>query len=75
MQRVLGALKATYNFFSGDPIILSIVAVAFVVAYALESWLAPGIRQLVAGLVFILLILLSIYLTLLRERRGRPRQS
>jgi hypothetical protein len=75
VDRVLGAAKATYNFFTGDAIVLGLVAVAFVVAAAIAH-LAPG-AQLAAGVVFVALILLGITLTLGREReaarRGRTR--
>lgn len=68
MNRVLGALKATYNFFTGDAIVLSMVVAAFVIAYILEQVLPAGSRHLVSGLVFVLMILLSITLSLGRER-------
>jgi hypothetical protein len=73
MRRVVGGLKATYNFFSGDAIVLSIVIAGFVVAYALERFL-PG-NQLVAGAVFVALIVLSITLTLGRERASARRKQ
>jgi predicted lysophospholipase L1 biosynthesis ABC-type transport system permease subunit len=73
MRRVVGALKATYKFFSGDAIVLSMVIVAFVVAYALERFLAGN--QLVAGAVFVALILLGITLTLGRERASARRKQ
>jgi hypothetical protein len=68
MDRLLGALKATYNFFSGDAIVLSVVAADFLVSYLLvtfgprDSWLP--------GALFVVLILLSITLTLGRERNS-----
>ena len=73
MRRVIGALKATYKFFSGDAIVLGMVGVAFVVAYALERFL--GASQLVAGAVFVALLLLSITLTLGRERASARRKQ
>lgn len=73
MTQVVGALKATYNFFSGDPIVLSLVVVAFVVAYALEHFVPSN--QLLAGAVFVALILLSITLTLGRERAATRRKQ
>jgi hypothetical protein len=75
MSRILGALKAAYNFFAGDPIILSMVVIAFVAAFVLARALAASSRQLVTGLVFVALILLGLALTLARERAGRERQS
>lgn len=73
MRQAVGALKATYNFFSGDAIVLSLVIAAFVVAYALGRSL-PG-NQLVTGGIFVALILLSITLTLGRERASARRKQ
>jgi hypothetical protein len=73
--RVLGALKAAYNFISGDPIVLAGVAVTFVLAAALEAVLPASARQLVSGAVFVALILLSLALTLERERAASARRT
>jgi hypothetical protein len=67
MDRVLGAIKAAYYFFAGDAIVLAGVVLAFVAAYLLETLVRPP-NQLVAGGVFVVLILLSITVTLGRER-------
>jgi hypothetical protein len=71
MDSILGALKATYNFFSGDAIVLTAVAVAFVVAYLLER-LNPH-NQWAPGILFVVLILLGITVTLGRERASARR--
>ncbi len=75
MSRILDALKATYNFFAGDPIILSVVAIAFVAAFILERTIAASSRHLVTSLVFVALILLGLTASLARERAGLPRRS
>jgi hypothetical protein len=73
MDRILGALKATYNFFSGDAIVLTAVALAFVVAYLLEV-LNPR-NQWAPGILFVVLILLGITVTLGRERASTRRKQ
>ncbi len=73
MDRVLGWLKAAYTFISGDPIVLGIVASAFVLAAILHASLPTGARNVVAGLVFLALIMLSLSATLARERNSARR--
>ncbi|HEY7356598.1 MAG TPA: hypothetical protein VH590_09035 [Ktedonobacterales bacterium] len=73
MNRVLGALKATYFFFAGDAILLVAVLLAFGVA-ALLGKVAQAPNALVA-ILFIALIVGGLALTLGRELRGRPRRS
>lgn len=72
MRRVVGVLKATYNFVSGDAIVLTVVAIAFVAAYFLER-LTPA-NHLLAGGVFVALLLLGLVLTLGRERASARRK-
>ena len=74
MDRVLGWLKAAYNFISGDPIVLGMVAVAFVLVAILQATLpaSPG-RNVVSGIVFLALIMLSLIATLGRERNSARR--
>jgi hypothetical protein len=64
-------LKATYNFFAGDAILLVAVAIAFLLAFALEHASLPNV--LVAAL-FVGCIVVGLVTTLAREVRGRPRQ-
>ena len=71
MQRVLNAIKATYNFFSGDAILLSAVIVAFFLGLALVKLGAPN--ALVA-VIFVAIIVGGLVVTLRREIAGRPRQ-
>ena len=72
MNRVLGALKATYNFFSGDAILLSAAVLAFAVGWLLAHPLnAPAA---VVAVVFVAIIVASLFVTLRREIAGRPRQ-
>lgn len=73
MDRILGALKATYNFFSGDAIVLGMVAVAFIATYLLETF-GPRDSWL-PGALFVVLILLGITLTLGRERASARRKQ
>ncbi|HEX8982002.1 MAG TPA: hypothetical protein VF792_04475 [Ktedonobacterales bacterium] len=72
MDRVVGALKATYNFFSGDAILLSAVIVAFLLGLLLIQTLhAPS---LLVGVIFLVIIVGALVMTLRREIAGRPRQ-
>lgn len=72
MNRVVGILKSTYNFFAGDAIILGAVVVAFVLGTILVHVAhAPNV---VSGLLFILCVAAGLTLTLAREVAGRPRQ-
>jgi hypothetical protein len=72
MERVLGALKATYNFFSGDAILLTSAIVAFLLCLALVR-LASAPNMLVA-ILFVVVIVAGLVITLRREIAGRPRQ-
>jgi len=68
MNSILRALKATYNFFSGDAILLAAAALAFVLtAILVHAAHAPNV--LVAAL-FIACIVGGLVTTLARERRG-----
>jgi hypothetical protein len=74
MDQVLGWLKAAYNFISGDAIVLGFVAAAFVLAAMLEATLPDGAgRNVVAGVVFLALIVLGLGTTLGRERNSARR--
>jgi hypothetical protein len=72
MSAILRGLKATYNFFAGDAILLVAVAIAFVLAFALERAKLPN--ELVA-VVFVGCIVAGLVTTLARELHGRPRQK
>lgn len=65
MNRVVSAVKAAYNFFAGDAIILSAVLLAFVLGFVLVQ-VAHAPNPLVA-VVFIALIVGGLVLTLSRE--------
>ncbi len=67
MNQIGRALKATYNFFAGDVILILAVALAFILAAALTHANAPN--ALVAVL-FIACIVGGLTTTLARERRG-----
>ena len=72
MNAVLRALKATYNFFAGDVILLAATVIAFVLGLLLvHTFAAPN--PLVA-LVFVGCIVGGLALTMGRELRGRERQ-
>lgn len=73
MNRITGAVKATYYFFAGDAIILGGVVLAFVVgALLLRVAKAPNA---LAAVIFVAIIAGSLALTLGRELAGRPRQG
>lgn len=71
MNRVTSALKATYNFFAGDAIILTGVVAAFVIGLLLVH-AAKAPNALVAA-IFIVLIVAGLTITLGRELAGRKR--
>lgn len=73
MARALGWLKAAYNFISGDWIVLVIVLIAFAADYALLRALPD--QQLAAGVIFVALIVLSLVVTLGRERATARRKQ
>ena len=67
MKVVRRALKAVYDFFAGDAILLVGALVAFAAAFLLSRVAA----NLLAAIVFIVAIVASLSLTLLREKGGR----
>ncbi|HKV83361.1 MAG TPA: hypothetical protein VJN88_02315 [Ktedonobacterales bacterium] len=71
MNRIMGILKATYNFFAGDAIILTAVIAAFVIGWLLVH--AAKAPNALIAVVFIVLILAGITTTLGRELAGRKR--
>lgn len=71
MNRVVGILKSTYNFFAGDAIILGAVVIAFALGTILVHVLHAA--NAVTGLLFIVCISAGLVLTLTRETVGRPR--
>ena len=71
MNRVTGAIKATYNFFSGDAITLGATLIAFALGLLLAKVLsAPNI---LVAVVFVAVIMAGLVITLRREIAGRPR--
>ena len=71
MNAIVRGLRATYNFFAGDAILLVAVASAFLLAFALER--AELANPLIAA-IFVACIVGGLVTTLARELRGRPRQ-
>jgi cobalamin biosynthesis protein CobD/CbiB len=71
MNRILGAIKATYNFFSGDAITLA----ATLIAFALSLFIARVLQapQALVAAVFIIILVAGLITTLSREIAGRPR--
>ena len=68
-SQILGVLKAAYNFFSGDAIILVAVIVAFVAGAILAR--QPGVANPIVAVVFIGIIVGGLVATLGRELAGR----
>lgn len=73
MNRVVSILKATYNFFAGDAIILTAVIAAFVIGWLLVH--AAKAPNALVGVVFIVLIVSGITTTLGRELAGRKKPA
>ncbi len=72
MNRALCALKATYNFFSGDAVLLSAAILTFLLGYLLAQVLkAPNALVAVA---FVAIVVIGLCVSLGREVAGRPRQ-
>ena len=71
MNRVTGAIKATYNFFAGDMIILVAVIVAFILGALLYN--VAHAPNPVTAMVFVAFIVGGLVVTLRRERGDRPR--
>jgi membrane protein implicated in regulation of membrane protease activity len=72
MSRITGAVKAAYNFFAGDAILLVATLAAFVIGGLLVG--AAKAPNALVALVFVALIVGGLATTLGRELRGRPRQ-
>jgi lysylphosphatidylglycerol synthetase-like protein (DUF2156 family) len=70
MNPFLRPLKAIYNFFAGDAIILIFVATAFGMSALLARIVHAPNTVIAAALVG--LITLGLVLTLIREARGSP---
>jgi hypothetical protein len=71
MNRAASALKALYNFFSGDAITLSATLIAFALGLILIQVLHAS-SALVAT-AFVAIIVAGLVITLRREIAGRPR--
>jgi hypothetical protein len=71
MNRILSALKATYNFFAGDAILVTAVALAFIVGALLIHVL--NVPNALSAILFVAFIVGGLVTTLGRELRGRER--
>jgi hypothetical protein len=69
LRRITGAIKATYNFFVGDAIILVAVVTAFVVVAILVHGL--HVANPIAAIALIAIIVAGLATTLGRELAGR----
>jgi hypothetical protein len=72
LSRIVRALRATYNFFAGDAILLGATVLAFALAFALGH--IPHIPGVIPAVVFVGLIVAGLAATLGREVAGRPRR-
>jgi len=73
VNTILRAVKATYNFFAGDAIILTAVVLAFVLtALLLDVANAP---MPLTALLFVATLMAGLVATLGREVAGRPRRG
>jgi len=72
MNAIVRGLRATYNFFAGDAILLGATALAFVAAFLLGRM--PGTPAAVPAVLIIAAIVCGLAATLGREVAGRPRQ-
>jgi uncharacterized membrane protein len=73
MDRIVGAVRAVYNFFVGDPILLTGTLVLFVVV-GLITHFAKSVStplSVVLGIVLIAGVILSLSLSLMRETRPK----
>jgi hypothetical protein len=70
MRRLGRALKAVFDFFTGDAIMLGTTVAAFVAAFILVRTARSGG---VAAVVFIFLIVAGLVATLVRELMDRSR--
>ena len=73
MSDITGPLKAAYNFFSGDAIILGTVAAAFILAALLVH--AFDASNVVVAVVFVGIIVAGLATTLGREAAGHKRRQ
>jgi hypothetical protein len=72
MSRIVGFLRAVYNFFAGDAILLAAVAIAFALAFVLVR--VHGMPMAVPAVVFVATIVAGLATTLGHEALGRPRR-
>jgi hypothetical protein len=71
MNRVASALKALYNFFSGDVVTLSATFLAFALGLVLIQVLHAS--SVFVAVAFVATIVAGLITTLRREIAGRPR--
>jgi hypothetical protein len=72
MSRIVSFLRAVYNFFAGDAILLAAVALAFVLGFALGR--VQSMPPAIPAIVFVAAIVLGLWATLGREVLGRARR-
>lgn len=67
MQRLTGVILSIYNFFVGDPVILSVSVALFALVAILTHTIFAGARSPIAAVVLVLGVMLSLSLALRRE--------
>ncbi len=72
MERVLDTIKATYQFFSGDAVLLGSAIIAFALGYVLAT--VAHVANATVAVVFVAIIVAGLAVSLSREIAGRPRQ-
>lgn len=72
MSRIVSFVRAVYNFFAGDAILLVAVAIAFALAFLLGR--VHGMPMVVPAVVFIAAIVGGLATTLGCEALGQPRR-
>ena len=70
MRSLVRALKAVYDFFTGDSIMLAATVAAFLAAFVLARVARSNV---LAAVSFIFLIVAGLVATLVRELAGRAR--
>jgi len=72
MSRIARAIKAAYDFFAGDAILLGATALAFALGTLLER--TAHVPNALIAVCFVVLLVGGLVATLGRELHGRPRQ-
>jgi len=71
MQQILGAIRSTYNFFVGDPVILTGIAVFFVLIGLYLHQMPDAGSSLAFPVILLIGVISSLSLALYRETRPK----